>query len=299
MTRNPPTSRILQALAILAALGTACAWAGSPFGVGSSNSTPEPAAPGALPDGVLPAQLQTVGVEEHLGRVIDLNLEFSDENGARVRLKDFFHQGRPVILDLVYYRCPMLCNLVLNGQTEVMRELPWTPGNEYEVVTVTIDPHESAELAREKKAQYLKTFGRPAPGWHFLTDYAGNAKRLAAQVGFRYTYDARQDQYAHSAAITILSPQGKVARYLYGIHFKTRDMRFSLAEASENRTTMAVEKVLLFCYHYDPQANSYTLFATNLMKFGGVVTILLLGFYMLRMHRAEHLAAVRRREGLV
>jgi protein SCO1/2 len=181
-----------------------------------------------------------------------------------------------------------------------MRELPWTPGNEYEVVTITIDPHESTELARQKKAQHLAAYGRPAPGWHFLTDYAGNSKRLADQVGFHYRYDPRQDQYAHAAAIAILSPQGKLSRYLYGIHFPVRDMRFALAEASENRTGMTIEKVLLFCYHYDPQANSYTLFAMNLMRGGGIVTILLFGIYFLRMYRAEReLAGLRRREGLV
>jgi protein SCO1/2 len=289
--------RTLVALAGIAVLGAECAVADSPFSANPSRPiTPAP----SLPDGVLPAPLEGVGVEEHLGRVIDLNLEFVDENGAKVTLKDFFHQGKPVILDLVYYRCPMLCNLVLNGQTEVMRELPWTPGNEYEVVTITIDPHESAELARQKKAEHLAAFGRPAPGWHFLTDYAGNSKRLADEVGFHYRYDARQDQYAHAAAITILSPEGKLSRYLYGIHFQTRDMRFALAEASENRTSMTIEKVLLFCYHYDPQANSYTLFAMNLMRGGGIVTILLFAVYFLRLYRAERvLAGVRRREGLV
>jgi protein SCO1/2 len=245
-----------------------------------------PAMPtGVVPDNVLPPALEGVGVQEHLGRTVDLNLTFEDETGAKVNLKDFFHQGKPVVLDLVYYRCPMLCNLVLNGQTEVMRELPWTPGNEYEVVTISIDPHETRELALQKKAQHLTAYGRPAPGWHFLTDFAGNAKRLAEQVGFLYHYDPRQDQYAHPAAITILTPQGKVSRYLYGVRFSTRDVRFALAEASENRTTMTIEKVLLFCYHYDPQANSYTLFATNLMKAGGALTVLILGLYLLRAHR--------------
>ena len=259
---------------------------------------------GTLPSGTLPPQLENVGVEEHLGRAVDLNLTFEDENGARVNLQDFFHKGKPVVLDLVYYRCPMLCNLVLNGQTEVMRELPWTPGNEYEVVTISIDPHESPALAREKKAQHLAAFnangGRAAPGWHFLTDYAGNAKRLADQVGFRYRYDPRQDQYAHPAAIMILTPEGKVSRYLYGVRYKSRDLRFALAEAGENRTTMAYEKVLLFCYHYDPQSNSYTLVAMNLMKGGGILTVLILGIYLLKTYRAErHLARPRRSEGLV
>jgi protein SCO1/2 len=286
------TSR--KCLALLA-LGAGCAW---------SQFRALPDAPAGRTDDRLPPQLENVGVEEHLGRQLNLNLTFEDESGAKVNLQDFFHQGKPVILDLVYYRCPMLCNLVLNGQTEVMRELPWTPGKEYEVVTITIDPHENSGLAAQKKAQHLATYGRPAPGWHFLTDYAGNSKRLADQVGFHYRYDPRQDQYAHPAAIMILTPQGKVSRYLYGVRFNTRDVRFALAEASENRTTMTIEKVLLFCYHYDPKANSYTLFATNLMKGGGVVTLLILGLYMLNAHRRTARANASRRarvstEGLV
>ncbi|HXP84469.1 MAG TPA: SCO family protein [Bryobacteraceae bacterium] len=286
-----------RACLALVALGTGCAFA--------QMHSPISTQTGVVPPDALPPALQGVGVQEHLGRMIDLNLTFEDEAGAKVDLKDFFHPGRPVVLDLVYYRCPMLCNLVLNGQTEVMREMPWTPGNEYEVVTITIDPHESRQLAAQKKAQHLATYGRPAPGWHFLTDYAGNAKRLADQVGFLYHYDARQDQFAHPAAITILTPQGKVSRYLYGVRYKSRDVRFALAEASENRTTMTIEKVLLFCYHYDPQANSYTLFATNLMKGGGVLTVLLLGLYLLKAHRnpvgkrGRTLPPARRSEGFV
>jgi protein SCO1/2 len=244
--------------------------------------------PGALPVGVRPAALEGVGIEEHLGRQVDLNLTFTAENGYPVALKDFFHAGKPVILDLIYYSCPNLCTLVLNGQTAAMRELlPWTPGKEYEVVTISIDPNESFDLARKKKAIYTSSFDHPAPGWHFLCDRDGNAKKLAELVGFKYRWDERTQQFAHAGGIMVLTPEGKMARYLYGVAFHPRDLRFSLAEASENRTTMAVQKILLFCYHYDPQAGGYVLFATNIMRAGGILTVLLIGFFLRRMFVAE------------
>ncbi|MGA3186454.1 MAG: SCO family protein [Bryobacteraceae bacterium] len=244
--------------------------------------------PGALPFGVRPAALEGIGIEEHLGRQIDLNLTFTAENGYPVALKDFFHTGKPVILDLIYYSCPNLCTLVLNGQTAAMRELlPWTPGKEYEVVTISIDPNESFDLARKKKAIYLSSFDHPAPGWHFLCDRDGNAKKLAETIGFKYRWDERTQQFAHAAGIMVLTPEGKMARYLYGATFHPRDLRFSLAEASENRTTMAVQKILLFCYHYDPKAGGYVLFATNIMRAGGILTVLLIGFFLRRMFVAE------------
>lgn len=244
--------------------------------------------PGALPVGVKPAALEGVGIEEHLGRQIDLNLTFTAENGYPVALKDFFHSGKPVLLDLIYYSCPNLCTLILNGQTAAMRELlPWTPGKEYEVVTISIDPNESFDLARKKKAIYLSSFDHPAPGWHFLCDRDGNAKKLAETIGFKYRWDERTQQFAHAGGIMVLTPEGKMARYLYGATYHPRDLRFSLAEASENRTTMAVQKILLYCYHYDPQAGGYVLFATNIMRAGGVLTVLLIAFFLWRMVKAE------------
>lgn len=255
--------------------------------------------PGALPPGVRPAALEGVGIDEHLGRQIDLNLTFTAENGYPVALSEYFHKGRPVILDLIYYSCPNLCTLVLNGQTQAMREiLPWTPGNEYEVVTISIDPNESFDLARKKKAIYLSSFDHPAPGWHFLVDKDNNAKKLAELVGYKYRWDERTQQFAHAAGIMVLTPEGRVARYLYGATFHPRDLRFSLAEASENRTTMAVEKILLLCYHYDPQANGYVLFATNLMRAGGILTVLLIGFFIWRMLQAERKRSNALKEGL-
>jgi protein SCO1/2 len=245
--------------------------------------------PPILPPGVTPRELEGVGVDEHLGRPVDLGLAFTGEDGNPVALKSLFHQGRPVILDLVYYKCPNLCNLVLNGQVEAMKEMGWTPGKEYEVVTISINPKEATDIAREKKTTYLADFEKPAPGWHFLTDYQGNAKKLSEEAGYHYRYDQRQDQYAHPAAIMILTPEGQIARYLYGVRFRAKDMRFALAEASEGRMTLTLEKILLLCYHYDPQANRYVLFAANVMRIGGALSALLLAAFIWRMFRSERL----------
>jgi protein SCO1/2 len=244
----------------------------------------------ALPlaaDQALPPELQGVGVEEHLGRAVDLNLTFTAGNGYPVALRELFHKDRPVLLNLVYYSCPMLCNMILNGQTAALKQMPWTPGNEFEVVTISIDPTETFALAQQKRAVYLESYGRPAAGWHFLTDRDGNAKKLAEQVGFHYRYDERQAQYAHPAVIMTLTPGGKLARYLYGIRFSPRDVRLALTEAAESKTGVSVDRVLLFCFHYDPQARAYVLFAANFMRAGGVLTVMILGLVLFRLWRKE------------
>ncbi len=260
--------------------------------------------PGALPAGTRPAILETVDVKEKLGTNIDLNLTFIGEDGYPVPLKNFFHKGKPVLLDLVYYRCPQLCNLILNGQTTAMREIPWTPGDQYEVVTISIDPEETFDLARQKKLVQMGSLERPGASWHFLCDTDGNAKKLAEEIGFHYRYDPKQEQFAHPAAIFILTPEGRVARYLYGVRFKPMDMRFALTEASVGRYTLTVERILLFCYQYDPNKHAYVLFAANLMKLGGALTVLIVGWFLWRMIRMEKkrsalLAQGHLKEGIV
>jgi len=254
--------------------------------------------PQKLAPGQRPPMLQSVGVEEHLGRNVDLNLEFIDETGKTVKLGDFFHKGKPVLLDLIYYSCPNLCNLILNGQAEVMRQIPWNPGDQYEVVTITIDPKENSALALKKKAMYVHSLNRPAEGWHFLCDKDDHSKTLAEQIGFHYRYDEAQQQFAHAAAIFILTPEGRVARYLYGARFRPMDVRFALAEASEGRTTMTVEKILLLCYHYDPKQGKYVAFASNFMRIGGLLTVLGIVYFLWRMTRYERRRAERWKEGL-
>lgn len=241
----------------------------------------------------LPAELEGVGVEEKLGQAVDLNLTFIAENGYPVALREFFHKDRPVILNLVYYSCPMLCNLVLNGQTAALRELPGTPGREFEVVTISIDPTETFDLAQRKRAAYLESYGRSTTGWHFLVDRDGNAKKLAEQAGFHYRLDEKTGQYAHAAAIMVLTPEGKLSRYLYGIKFSPRNLRLALAEAAGSKFTFSTDRVLLYCFHYDPQARGYVLFATNIMRAGAALTVLIIGVVLLRLWRRERMAAAQ------
>lgn len=238
----------------------------------------------------LPREMNGVGIEEQLGKTIDLDLTFVAEGGKVRKLGDYFSSGRPVILNLVYYRCPMLCNLTLNAQVNVLKELAWSPGKEFDVVTISIDPTETSEMAQEKKLAYMSNFDRPVSGgWHFLVDHSGNVKKLAAQVGFKYNYDPAQQQYAHSAAIMVLTAKGMVSRYLYGIKFKERDLRLALTEASDNKFGVSFEKIMLMCFHYDPSAKSYVLFATNVMRLGGLLVVLALGTFLYRNWRHEYL----------
>lgn len=243
----------------------------------------------------MPKEMNGVGIDEQLGKTVDLDLTFVAEGGKVRKLGDFFASGRPVILNLVYYRCPMLCNLTLNAQVNVLKELAWSPGKEFDVVTISIDPTETSEMAEEKKSAYMSNFDRPVSGgWHFLVDHSGNVKKLAAQVGFKYNYDPAQKQYAHSAAIMVLSPKGMVSRYLYGIKFKERDLRLALTEASGNKFGVSFEKIMLMCFHYDPSAKSYVLFATNVMRLGGLMVVLVLGTFLFRFWRQEYLARDKR-----
>jgi protein SCO1/2 len=242
--------------------------------------------PGGPVADVTPRELQGVGVDERLGQKIDLNLTFIAEDGYPHKLAEYFSKGRPVILNLVYYSCPMLCNLVLNGQVDVLRQLPWTPGKEFEVVTVSIDPTENFGLARNKKAAYLASYEREAPGWHFLTDHEGNVQKLADQIGFRYRFDQKIGQYAHAASIFVLTPQGMISRYLYGVKFKSLDMRLALTEAAEEKFGVT-DKLIFYCFHYDPESRSYVPVARNIMRGGGALMLLGFGFVLLRIWRRD------------
>lgn len=233
-------------------------------------------------------ETEGTGVDEKLGQKIDLSLTFIGEDGRTHSLKEYFSSGRPVILNLVYYTCPMLCNLTLNGQVAVLRELAWTPGKEFEVVTISIDPTESFEIAKNKKEAYISNFDKPVGGgWHFLVDHEGNVKKLADQIGFRYKLDEAQKQYAHASAIMVLTPEGMVSRYLYGIKFKERDLRLALTEAASEKFGLSFEKILLMCYHYDPAAKSYVMFATNFMKLGGLLSMVVLAIFLFRYWRID------------
>ncbi|MSV32011.1 MAG: SCO family protein [Bryobacterales bacterium] len=235
-----------------------------------------------------PRELEEVGVDEKLGTVVDGSLEFVAENGRPVPLRSYLNQGRPVILNFVYYSCPMLCSMVLNGVTSSIRELSWTPGKEYEILTISFDPRETHELAAAKKQAYLASFDRPAPGWHFFADNNDSARKLANQVGYKYRWDKTRQQYAHSAALIMLTPDGKVARYLYGIKYKAFDLRLGLTEAAQGRMQgTKMEQMLLYCFQYDPNARSYVMTARNIMRAGGAMTVLILGVTLMRLWRRD------------
>lgn len=243
----------------------------------------------------IPPELEGVTVEEHRGATIPLDLTFTDEQGHPVMLRQFFDSQRPVILNLVYYSCPMLCTLVLNGFVDGLKGVAWNPGEEFEVVTVSIDPRDSTSVASAKKANYLKAYGRPSAkqGWHFLTGTETQIKALAQSLGFSFRWDPIQKQYAHPAVIFVLTPEGKISRYLYGMQFLPRDLRLALLEASEGRIGSAVEQFLLFCYHYDPIQKKYALYATNLMRLSGALTVLVLSIVLGRFWGRERRMSAR------
>lgn len=236
-----------------------------------------------------PEQIKNIGIDEKLNHQIDTSLTFLDGDGNTVALKDLLHKDRPVVLNLVYYSCPLLCGFVLQGAVRSLKEVPYTVGKDIEAITVSFDPKETPVLAKAKKESILKDYGRPEAqtGWHVLVDKDGNAKKLADQIGFKYEWSDADQQFAHASVTMILTPEGKVSRYLYGIDYEPRTLRLALTEASQGKIGTTVDKFLLFCYHYDPQARSYVLFARNVMKIGGVLVMLLMGLGLFIFWRRE------------
>ena len=227
----------------------------------------------------VPPQLEDVGIEEHLDAEIPMDLEFRDEYGAVVTLGDYFDGTKPVILTLNYYKCPMLCGLQLNGLLDGLIDLDWTPGQDFELVTVSINPLETPALAAEKKQNYMNRYERPsaAKGWHFLTGREPEIRQLASTLGFGYSYDRETGEYAHAAAIFLATPDGRVARYLYGIEYPAKRLRLGLLEASAGEIGTTIDQIILYCFHYDPSSRRYAPVAMNIMRLGGGATVLILG----------------------
>jgi protein SCO1/2 len=230
----------------------------------------------------VPEQLEDVGITEHLDDRVPLDLEFKDEDGQPVRLGDFFDGDRPVILTLNYYRCPMLCGLQLNGLVNGLEDLAWTPGQEFEIVTVSIDPLEAPALAKEKKRNYINRYGRPSAGsgWHFLTGGEPSIRALASAVGFRYALDRATGEYAHAAALFVITPDGHIARYLYGIEYPAKTLRLALVEAADGTIGSSLDQLILYCYHYDPSSRRYAPVAMNIMRVGGAGTAIVLAVFL-------------------
>ena len=235
-----------------------------------------------------PPELEGVGITEQLGAYINLDTSFVDQNGKNISLKNYFKGDVPVVLALVYYSCPSLCNLLLNGLKDTLSRLDWKVGEKFRIVTVSFDPEETYELAAKKRETYLQSLNLPAnTDWHFLTGQEENIKRLTETIGFSYKYDKSQMQYAHSAAIYVLTPEGKISRYLFGIMFEPRDLKLSLLEASEGKVGNFVDRMIMFCYHYDPQGRKYSLYSIRLMRVAGYVTVLSLAVFLFFLSRRK------------
>jgi protein SCO1 len=240
------------------------------------------------PANVRPPYLANVGIEQHLDAQVPGNLAFVDDEGRAVKLGDYYGK-KPLILNLVYYNCPMLCGETLAGLTAAMKLVKFDLGKEFEVVTVSFNPKETPQVAAEKKKDYLRRYGRPdaATGWHFLTGSPDSINALTKAVGFQYQYDAAKNQYAHATAIMVLTRQGRISRYFYGVEFPPKDLRMGLVEASEGKIGNAVDQVLLYCYHYDPAAGKYGAVVANMLKIGGGLTVLILAGMILIFLRME------------
>ncbi len=230
-------------------------------------------APGVQAAEALPQELVGVTVVEHLGDRVDPNLRFTDEQGVERSMGELLQGDVPVLLTLNYYSCQTLCSLQLNALMGGLKGLDWTPGDRFRIITVSIDPKEGPELAREKRASYLEAYGRGDVDWRFLTGQPDQIEALASTIGFGYRFDERTGQYAHPAVLTFLSPDGVVARYVYGLEYSPRDLRFALMEAAAGRLGSPVDKLVLSCFRYDETEGRYTPFAFGVMRLGGVMTM--------------------------
>lgn len=227
----------------------------------------------------LPKELEGVEIKEHLNGHIPLDLKFTDETGREVTLGDYFGKDRPILLTLVYFRCPMLCTLVLNGMIDALKQVDMTPGKEFDIVTVSFDPTETPTLAKFKKQNYLTEYGRPeaAAGWHFLVGQEPEIHALTDAVGFGYKWNEEQKMFVHQAAIYVVTPDGRLSRYLYGVMFDPRTLKLSILEAGKGKIGSTIDAIVLYCFHYDASSGKYAPAAVRIMRAGGVLTIVALG----------------------
>jgi protein SCO1/2 len=249
---------------------------------------------GPRPTGNSTEVLKRVGIEQRLGEQVPLDLRFRDEAGREVRLGEYFSKGRPVVLALVYYECPMLCNQVLNGEVGAFQALSFTPGKEFEAVTVSFDEREGPELAARKKETYLARYRREGAGagWHFLTGDKASVEALARAVGFKYVWDEQSQQFAHASALMVATPSGRLSHYFYGIDYSPKDLRLALVEASEGKVGSPVDALILYCYHYDPAAGKFAP-VMGVLRAAGVLTVFGLIALLLYLRRVARRRAER------
>ena len=241
-----------------------------------------------------PELVEKIGLDQNLGDQLPLDLVFADERGAKVKLGDYFGD-KPVVLSLVYYECPMLCTQVLNGLLRSLRVLKFDVGNEFDVVTVSFDPRETPELAAGKKEVYVGRYGRDDAdtGWHFLTGSQDQIDRLTEAVGFRYEYDEESGEYIHASGIMVITPDGTLARYFYGIDYAPRDLQLALVESAKERIGDAVDQLLLLCYQYDPATGKYGFAIMNSLRIGGGATVIAIGAFVVVMLRRDRRNAAK------
>jgi protein SCO1/2 len=264
---------------------------GASLAMPATASAVEEAPPPRATSDVVPGMFQKVKFDQNLDAQLPLDVLLRDERGQAVRLGDFFGT-RPVIVNLVYYQCPMLCNEVLNSLLRSLNALTFDVGKEFEVVTLSIDPSETPDLAARKKAAYLARYGRAGAGqgWHFLTGDEASIRRIARVVGFNYVYDEKSRQFAHPAGIAIATPQGKIARYFFGLSYPARDLRLGLIEATAGKIGSPMDMVLLMCFHYDPRTGKYNVAIMTVTRLAGCLTLAGLGTYMFVMFRRDRRA---------
>ncbi|PWT79956.1 MAG: SCO family protein [Acidobacteria bacterium] len=300
---NKKTSALCSASQLLLScivLSAFCVPVAAQLGAPQGNSplySSRPYSPSA-PSG-LPKALEGVGIDQKLNQQLPLDAVFHDENGTEVRLGQYFG-NKPVVLSLVYYDCPMLCTQILNGMVGAFKVMSFTPGSEYDVVSISFDPRETSTLAKRKKETYVNYLldskrAGAEKGWHFLTGDDANIKRVTEAVGFHYRFDQSTNQFAHASAIYVVTPQGKLARYFYGIEYAPRDLRLGLVEASENKIGTPVDRLLLYCYHYDPARGKYGATVINLIRGGGVLTLVGIVGLLLALRRRNSSTALRTR----
>jgi protein SCO1/2 len=250
-----------------------------------------------------PSQLRGIDIEEKLGEYIPLDFKFIDDHGDSVTLGKYFNQGKPVVLMMGYYSCPMLCGLIMNGIDKVVKETSLKFGEDYQIVSVSIDTAETDLLASAKKKEHLKQIGvsGDSDGWVFLTGEGSQSRGLADAIGFKYYYDESKQMYAHAAVLTVLTEEGEISRYLYGIEYPDKDFRLAILEASQGKVGNTIDRIILYCYHYDPQAGGYVVFAGNVMRLGGLLTFAILAIFLgilwYRDRRKKAMAGTRQEKG--
>jgi protein SCO1/2 len=284
------------AAAMIVAGGAASAAAQKAEHYNSPLYSPKYYDPSAGTSNGLPDALQTIGIEQRLGESLPLTAEFKDESGQTVQLGKFFNNGRPVILALVYYECPMLCNQVLNGLTGSLKGITFNAGKEFDVVAVSFDARENDKpgLAQNKKASYMERYGRPGTeqGWHFLTGSQASIDAITNAAGFKYKWDDKSNQFAHASAVMVVTPEGKLSRYLYGIDYAAKDLKLGLIESAENRIGGVADQLLLYCFHYDPSTGKYGFAILSVIRLFAIFTLAgmaAMGFVFWKRNKARHI----------